>query len=126
MHESRAATFTDLIKKPVRSKTLTMKVPGDDGEEQELTLRVRAIGQQAYDALLAENPPTKKQKDSGDSYNIDTFCPALISLSLVEPTITVEEAKELWSSEAWSRGELTELFFACVNVNNQGLDIPFT
>lgn len=122
----RPATFTDLVKKPVRSKTLTMKVPGDDGEEQELTLKVRAIGQRAYDELLSEHPPTKKQKDSGDSYNIDTFCPALISRSLVEPIITVEEAAELWASETWSRGELTELFFSCVDVNNKGLDIPFT
>lgn len=123
---SRPATFTDLVKKPVRTKTITMKVPGDDDAVEELTLRVRAIGQQAYDALLAEHPPTKKQKESGDSYNIETFCPALISKSLVEPTLTYDEARELWTSETWSRGELTELFFSCVDVNNKGLNIPFT
>jgi hypothetical protein len=122
----RPATLTDLLNKPVRSKTLTMKVPGEDDEVQELTVKVKAIGQRAYDALLSEHPPTKKQKDSGDSYNIETFCPALISNSMVEPEITFEEATEIWASEAWSRGELTELFFACVEVNNKGLDIPFT
>ena len=123
----RPATLSDLLNKPVRSKTLTMKVPSEEeGEEQELTVKVRAIGQRAYDALLGEHPPTKKQKDNGDSYNIETFCPALISLSLVEPRITFEEASELWASEAWSRGELTGLFFTCVEVNNKGLDIPFT
>lgn len=122
----RPATFTDLVKKPVRTKTITMKVPGDDGEEQELTLKVRAVGQQVYDSLLAEHPPNKKQKENGDSYNVETFCPALISKSLVEPVLTNDEALELWASETWSRGELTQLFFACVEVNNKGLDIPFT
>lgn len=126
MNESRSATFADLIKKPVRSKTLTLKVPGDDGEEQELTLTVRAIGQRDYDALLALHPPTKAQKADGDSYNIETFCPALLARSLVDPVITDEEAIEIWTSDAWSRGELTALFFACVDVNNKGLDIPFT
>lgn len=126
MLEPRIATFTDLLKKPVRSKTLTLKMPGDDGEEQELTIKVRSIGQRAYDDLLAEHPPSRKQKDNGDSYNMDTFCPALIAASMVAPEITKEEATELWTSEAWSRGELSELFFACVEVNNKGLDIPFT
>ena len=51
-----------------------------------MTVKVRAIGQRAYDALLGDHPPTKKQKDNGDSYNIETFCPALISQSLVEPS----------------------------------------
>jgi len=124
---TRAATLTDLLNKPVRSKTITLKVPGsENGDIDELTVKVRAIGQRAYDALLAEHPPTKKQKDGGDSYNIETFCPALISSSMVEPEITFDEATEIWGSEAWSRGELTELFFACVEVNNKGLDIPFT
>ena len=123
---TRPATLSDLLNKPVRSKTLTIKVPGEDGEEQELTVKVRAIGQRAYDALLGEHPPTKKQKDNGDSYNVETFCPALISLSLVEPTLTFDEASELWSSDTWSRGELSGLFFSCVEVNNKGLDIPFT
>ena len=122
----RPATLSDLLNKPVRSKTLTIKVPGEDGEEQELTVKVRAIGQRAYDALLGEHPPTKKQKDNGDSYNVETFCPALIALSLVEPTLTFDEASELWSSDTWSRGELSGLFFSCVEVNNKGLDIPFT
>jgi hypothetical protein len=124
---TRPATLADLLSKPVRSKTLTMKVPlGADGELEELTVRVRAIGQRSYDSLLSEHPPTKKQKENGDSYNVETFCPALISQSLAVPTVSYEEALELWTSELWSRGELSELFFACVEVNSKGLDIPFT
>jgi hypothetical protein len=123
----RTATFTDLLNKPVRAKTITLKVPlGEDGEVEELQVKVRAIGQRAYDALLGEHPPTKKQKEGGDSYNVETFCPALISQSMVEPSITFEEATELWTAETWSRGELSELFFTCVEVNSKGLDIPFT
>jgi hypothetical protein len=125
----RPATFTDLLHKPVRSKALTIKVPEseeDNAEIVELTVRVRARGQKAYDDLLAAHPPTKKQKDQGDVYNVETFCPALLSECVVEPKISMEEATELWTSDTWSRGELSELFFACVDVNSKGLDIPFT
>lgn len=125
----RPATFTELLHKPVRSKTITLHLPPSEEDPEgsvEVTVRVRAMGQKAYDDLLAAHPPTKKQRDDGDVYNVDTFCPALLAGCMVEPKVTVEEATELWTSDTWSRGELSGLFFACVDVNSKGLDIPFT
>ena len=35
------------------------------------------------------------------------------------------DAKEIWESEEWSRGDLMVLFRNAVDLNNRGLDIPF-
>jgi hypothetical protein len=118
---SRQATFADLISKPSRKKVIALQMP--DGEMQ---IQVQAISSKEYDDLLAAHPPTKTQKADGSAYNTDTFPPALLAKSLCEPKITDEEATEIWNSEQWSRGELSELFYGCVEVNAKGLDVPFT
>jgi hypothetical protein len=40
--------------------------------------------------------------------------------------MTNEEARALWNSEEWSRGDLMVLFRNAVELNNRGLDVPFT
>lgn len=122
----RAATFDELLKKPARTKDLVLKVPADDNGVLELVVTLRAIGSKAYDDMLAGHPPTREQKADGASYNSDTFAPALISACSVSPSLTVDEARQIWESDEWSRGELMELFMGCVEVNNKGLDVPFT
>jgi len=114
------ASVAQLLKKPVRTKLIPLKL-GDD----EVQVKVKAIGAQDYDDLLSKHPPTHKQKADGNVYNMDTFAPELLALSMIEPEISREEARELWASPDWSRGELMDLFFGCVEVNNKGLDVPF-
>lgn len=114
------ASVAQLLKKPVRTKLLTLTL-GDD----EVQVKVKALGAKAYDELLAKHPPTRKQKEDNGVYNMDTFAPELLSLCMVEPEISKEEAIDLWASPDWSRGELMDLFFGCVEVNNKGLDVPF-
>jgi hypothetical protein len=122
------ATIDQLLKKPQRVKTIPVAIQTDDGGIVEVAMRVRAIGSSEYDALLAEYPPTAKQKkdDPNTPYNPETFPPALIAACAAEPTMTVEQAEEIWKSEHWSRGELTTLFFGCMEVNARGLDVPFS
>lgn len=122
----RAATLDELLKKPARTKEVTLKLSGEDGSVHEVFIRLKALGSQAYDDLLAEHPPTAEQKKEGSTYNADTFAPALIAACAVEPSMTTSEAKQIWTSDEWSRGEVTELFFACVEVCSKGLDVPFT
>jgi hypothetical protein len=122
MAERRDATLEELLSKPPRTKELILRVPGD----VELVVRLQAIGAARYDELLAEHPPTKQQKTDGMTHNPDTFPPALIAECLVTPHMNVEEATQLWTDPAWSRGELSELFYGCVEVNSKGLDVPFT
>jgi len=117
----RPATAADLLSKPARSKRIPLQV-GDGEVEMELT----AIGADAYDELLGEHPPTKEQEKDGSVYNADTFAPCLIAAVVSEPALSVEDATAIWKGSTWSRGELRDLFVACVELCQQGLDVPFT
>jgi hypothetical protein len=44
----------------------------------------------------------------------------------VDPEITPEQAKQIWNSDDWSRGDVMVLFRNAVELNNRGLDIPFS
>jgi hypothetical protein len=120
----KIATLEDLLKKPARTKEIVINVPSGKGTT-DFVVTLKAIGSKAYDDLLASNPPTNEQKREGQTYNAETFAPALISACAVTPALTVEQATEIWTSTEWSRGELTELYLACVEVNAKGLDVPF-
>jgi hypothetical protein len=122
----RPATLKDLLHKPARTKEVVLKVPDDGGTMIEYIVTLRAIGSKTYDVLVGMHPPTADQKKEGASYNPDTFGPALISACAVSPVMTPNEAKELWESEEWSRGEVMELFVAAVEVCSKGLDVPFS
>jgi hypothetical protein len=122
--QSKAATL-DLLKGKKRAERTFSVYLDVDGEKQELELTFRAIGAQAYDKLVAKHPPKAEQRVEGASFNIDTFGPALIAACSVSPEISEQDAKEIWESEAWSRGDLMVLFRNAVDLNNQGFDIPF-
>lgn len=122
----RQATLKDLLNKPARTKDVVLTVPDADGNMIEFVFTLRAIGSKAYDVLVGVHPPTAEQKKEGATYNPDTFGPALISMCSANPKITPNEAKELWESDEWSRGEVMEIFMAAVEVNSRGLDVPFT
>jgi hypothetical protein len=122
----RAATLEDLLNKPARTKDLVLRIQNSDGKNVEVTLKLKAIGSQEYDDLLASNPPTAEQKRDNNTYNPDTFAPELIAACSVEPQMSAADATKLWNSPEWSRGEVTELFLACIEVCSKGLDVPFT
>lgn len=118
---SKRATFAKLSKKGRAEREVSVQI----GDEV-LTLLFKAVSAKEYDNLLSEHPPTPKQKLEGLSYNPDTFSPALIAAVCVDPDLTEDEAKAIWSSEEWSRGELMTLFGNAIDICSQGLDIPFT
>ena len=122
----RNATLKDLLHKPARTKEVVLKVPDEGGTVIEYVMTLRAIGSKAYDVLVSMHPPTADQKKEGAAYIPDTVGPALISACAINPRMTPNEAKELWESDEWSRGEVMEIFVAAVEVNSRGLDIPFT
>lgn len=122
----KAATLEDLLKKPARTKELVINTPSASGKTtNEFIVTLKAIGSKAYDDMLAAHPPTNEQKKEGNAYNIESFAPALISACSVTPALNVEQATQIWESNEWSRGELTELFIGCIEVNSKGLDVPF-
>jgi hypothetical protein len=119
---TKFASIDALLNKPARTSTVQI-----GSEEDGLQIKVKAIGNTAYDKLIESHPPTPKQKREDDAvYNPETFPPALIAASAEDPKLTYEQATELWKSDAWSRGEMMGLFSACLKVNSAGLGIPFT
>ena len=107
-------------------REISLLLPGDDGDEK-VTFKYRSLGAQEYDKLIDMYPPTTEQKVDGAAFNIDKFAPALISKVCVEPEMTFDEAKSLWDSPDWNRGELMHLFGEAMNIcNSVQQKIPFT
>lgn len=116
---AKFATAEQLLTKPARTKEQVLSL-GD----AEVKVKLRAIGSKAYDDLLAEHPPTKAQKAEQATYNMDTFAPELLSMCMVDPELTLIQCQDLWTNPEWSRGELLDLFFSAVEINNKGLNVP--
>ena len=116
----------DILKNKKRATQEFSLYLRDGSDSTEVTMKFQAIGAQAYDKLVEKHPPNAQQRVDGASYNLDTFAPALIAACSVEPELTPADAKEIWESEDWSRGDLMVLFRNAVELNNRGIDIPFS
>jgi hypothetical protein len=123
---SKRATLDQLMHKPPSVTEFSLFLSDGNGGSTEVTMKYKAIGMRAYDKLVSKHPPKPEQRVEGASFDIDTFAPALISACSVDPEISSEEAKEIWDSEDWSRGDVMVLFRNAVDLNNRGLDIPFS
>jgi hypothetical protein len=123
--DDKRATIDALINKPRNTHEFSLFLSDGNGGSNEVTLKYQAIGMRAYDKLVSKHPPKADQRAEGSSFDIDSFAPALISACAVEPEISVAEAKAIWDSDDWSRGDVMVLFRNAVELNNRGLDIPF-
>jgi len=119
--QDKKSVLDQLKSKKRRSQTVTIDLNGSEVE-----LKFEAISYKELDALQAKHPPTQDQRVNGASFNRNTFPPALIAACSVEPKITETDAREIWSSEEWSTGELNTLFDAVSGLCMKGLDVPFT
>jgi hypothetical protein len=123
---SKRATLDMLKNKPRSTSEFSLFLSDGNGGSNEVTLQYQAIGMRAYDKLVAKHPPKPDQRAEGSSFDIDTFAPALIAACSVDPEISPSEAKAIWDSEDWSRGDVMVLFRNAVELNNRGLDVPFS
>lgn len=124
--ESKRATLDQLVHKPRSTTEFSLFLSDGEGGTNEVTLKYQAIGMRAYDKLVSKHPPKPDQRAEGNSFDIDTFAPALIAACSVEPEISPAEAKAIWESDEWSRGDVMVLFRNAVELNNRGLDVPFS
>lgn len=94
-------------------------------DEESVSFKFRSIGRAAFEELMLRHLPTRDQKEQARkagaqaTYNADTFPPALIAATCVEPELQVHEAEELWKDPSWNQAELLELFLAALDVNQQ-------
>lgn len=87
-------------------------------EEKTRTLRFESIGARAWKELMADHPPSDDDRDKQAGYNIETFVPAALSKSCVDPELTVEDAK--WITETMPDGVIGEIVKACFDANLEG------
>lgn len=86
---------------------------------------IQSMSRTAYDKLLTDHPITEAQleefKDQRNKpgFNLETYPKALVIACMVEPAASAEELSEWFDSDAWSPGEFTELFTACIQINSQ-------
>ena len=84
----------------------------------------RSVGRHAYDELVTTHAPTKEQKKEGADFNAETFPPALVAASCIDPIIPLEDATAIFNDPDWNGAELRALFFGALEVNTETGDIP--
>lgn len=88
--------------------------------QAEVTFRFRGLGRKEYSDLLAEHAPRPGTSDG--QWNVETFPPALVVASCIDPEMTVEQGAALY--EVVNDGQRGELFTAAWSANNRGTQVP--
>jgi len=83
--------------------------------EESVTFTFQDIGRRALDQLISEHHPTPDQKNRVAElgggileYNIDTFPPALIAATAIDPELSIEDAQQIF--DEWGAGDAEILF----------------
>lgn len=121
--DSKRATFEKMASK--RRAEREVSVVLNEGEDA-VSFLFRAIGITEYDRLVTDHPPTKDQLAQGSAYNINKFGPALLHMVVVEPSLSVEQWREIWNSPDWSGGEISGLFSTAMELCSRGLNLAPT
>lgn len=96
-----------------------------------VVFRLRAMPRPQWAAFLDEHPPRKTDSgevDERDKYigvNVDTFFPALIRRSVVEPELDDEDWDLLLNERLTSR-QFDDLANAAWSLNRREVDVPFS
>ena len=95
------------------------------------TFTFQDMGRKSFDALLVAHQPTVKEKktvaDQGGGileYSQETFPPALIAATAIDPVITLEEAEQIYNT--WSSGDAEILFTAAILVCKERASFPLS
>lgn len=91
-----------------------------EAEAATVTFTVEALGAPAWRRLVAEHPPPDDDLD-GWRWNLETFPPAAVAASCVDPKMSEDQAAEL--AGRLSDGQWSKLWVAVMAVN-LGDDIP--
>lgn len=112
-----------LLKKKPTEKKIDLVI---DGEK--LTITATALSGPQLQELRATYPP-RASVDVEDGqeagFNLDEYPPAYLALSVIDPVMSQDEWKEVWSSNAWSVSERVELWQQVYSLSFVGFDIPF-
>lgn len=98
----------------------------EESKDTEVVFTFKSVGRFRYDELVTAHQPTKEAKKEGAEFNADTFPPALVAESCVEPKMSLEDATEIFASPDWNGAELRRIFFGALEVNTETGDIPLS
>ena len=109
----------------------------ESARDSEATFVFKAMGRRGYDELVSKHPPKKADRDIAKrladetgqphsaEFDSDSFPPALIAASSLEPLMSETDAIALWNDPDWNGAELIKLFNTALMVNSLAGDIPF-
>lgn len=124
-------TGTDEEKVRLRRRVEAAKARLD---ETSVEVVFRSIGDKAYERLRLQYPPTEEQVAEAKAklgamgayaveFDRDSFAPALIAASAIEPKMSMVEVEAL--RDSWSRGEFEALFQAALRANTSRLTVDW-
>lgn len=104
----------------------------DEAQSETVTFRFRDIGRKRLDALVLAHPPTDEMKqqwkDEGNAgvlgYNLETFPPALIAATAIEPEISLADAQRI--CDEWGGGDIEALFYGALAACKERTSIPLS
>jgi hypothetical protein len=106
-----------------------IKALEDEARLSEVEFVFEGIGRGEYAKLLASHKPSKAQEDEFGSANLmwnpETFPPALMARSCVEPAELKDNLAE-WTeiNESWSMGQVSRIWGCCLDANSLVADSP--
>lgn len=119
-HDSRhGGDYGPGTSRPLAAEIETLEAEIEAAQD---TFVFESVGAARWYALLAEHPPTKEQKALGADRNPDTFLPAAIAASCVDPVMSDEDVA--WLADALTAGEWAKLAYACCLANEGAGDRP--
>lgn len=91
-----------------------------------VTFRLRALSRKAFADLVAKHPPAAgDEKGQSLGYDADSFFPALVAASAVEPELTGAQWDALLDDTLTSR-QFGDLADAAMALNRRPVDVPFS
>ncbi len=108
-----------LAAKRLPEASVTIDLGGDGGSTDVL---VRALPRRQYRELVDAHPPREGSDDK--DWNADTYPPALIAASCVDPSFTLEQAVQAW--DEWDTATVGRLFLTAFQLNEFGSKVGFT
>jgi len=110
----------------------------DKARESEVKFTFRSMGRAKFEELMAAHPATADQRKQlkeqmaemgrpfdPPKWNPDTFPPAIVALSSLDPELTLADAQELWSDPNWSPAELLKIYECALSCYWEVEEIPF-
>jgi hypothetical protein len=112
-----AADKDMLASERVAAAKATVKAVEAEIEASERTFTFQGLGQREWQDLKRQHPPTEEQRERGHDSNMETYAPALIAATSLDPKISVEQATRLL--ERLPIAEAEKLYEAALNANGQ-------